>query len=141
MIDAAAIAAEIDAIDYSALSIRPDFIDANGHLNVGYYMGDQWLFWNRGRLDRPQLEPWRITLTDNRIIGIVNTELAKMTKQKPVWQVVPVTAEDSDLEASRLGEQILERRIKAGQLVQKRVVVIGDAIGDFVDHRQPAAPQ
>ena len=37
MIDATAIAAEIDAIDYSALSIRPEFIDANGHLNVGYY--------------------------------------------------------------------------------------------------------
>jgi acyl-CoA thioester hydrolase len=37
MIDATAIAAEIDAIDYSAVSIRPEFIDANGHLNVGYY--------------------------------------------------------------------------------------------------------
>ena len=36
MIDATAIAAEIDAIDYSAVSIRPEFIDANGHLNVGY---------------------------------------------------------------------------------------------------------
>jgi len=34
MIDATAIAAEIDAIDYSALSIRPEFIDANGHLTA-----------------------------------------------------------------------------------------------------------
>lgn len=77
------------------------------YLNVSYYMGRQWVFWNRGRLDRPVLEPWRVTLTDNRIIGIVRTELAKMTKQKPAWQVVPVTAEDADLEASRVGEQIL----------------------------------
>ena len=77
------------------------------YLNVSYYMGKQWVFWNRGRLDRPILEPWRVTLTDNRIIGIVRTELAKMTKQKPAWQVVPVTAEDADLEASRVGEQIL----------------------------------
>ena len=37
MFDATAIAADIDAIDYSALSIRPEFIGANGHLNVGYY--------------------------------------------------------------------------------------------------------
>jgi hypothetical protein len=76
-------------------------------LNVSYFMGRQWVFWNRGRLDRPLLEPWRVTLTDNRIIGIVRTELAKMTKQKPAWQVVPVTAEDADLEASRVGEEIL----------------------------------
>lgn len=30
-------AAAIDAIDYSSLEIRPEYIDANGHLNVGYY--------------------------------------------------------------------------------------------------------
>jgi hypothetical protein len=34
MIDATAIAAEIDAIDYSALSTRPEFIDANGQLTA-----------------------------------------------------------------------------------------------------------
>ena len=71
-------------------------------------MGEQWLFWNRGRLDRPRLDPWRVTLTDNRIIGIVRTELAKMTKQKPAWQVVPVTADDSDLQASLTGEKVLD---------------------------------
>jgi hypothetical protein len=31
-----------------------------------------------------------------------------MTKQKPAWQVVPVTAEDSDLQASLMGEKILD---------------------------------
>jgi hypothetical protein len=78
------------------------------HLNLAYYFGEQWLFWNRGRLDRPRLDPSRITLTDNRIIGIVRTELARMTKQKPAWQVVPVTAEDTDLQAALTGEKILE---------------------------------
>ncbi len=78
------------------------------YLNMAYYMGRQWVFWNRGRLDRPILEPWRVTITDNRIQGIVRTELAKMTKQKPSFQVVPVTAETADMEASRTGEQILD---------------------------------
>lgn len=77
-------------------------------LNLAYYMGDQWVFFNRGRLDRPRLDPWRITLTDNRIIGVVRTELAKMTKQKPTWQVIPVSASDGDLEAGRTGERILD---------------------------------
>lgn len=31
------IAQDIDALDYSSLTIRPEFIDANGHMNVGYY--------------------------------------------------------------------------------------------------------
>jgi hypothetical protein len=78
------------------------------HLNLAYYFGEQWLFWNRGRLDRPRLDPHRVTLTDNRIIGIVRTELAKMTKQKPAWQVVPNTAEDSDLQAALTGEKVLD---------------------------------
>ena len=37
MTDPQTIAAEIDAIDYSALKIKPEYIDPNGHMNVGYY--------------------------------------------------------------------------------------------------------
>jgi hypothetical protein len=78
------------------------------HLNYAFYFGEQWLFWNRGRLDRPRLDPHRVTLTDNRIIGIVRTELAKMTKQKPAWQVIPTTSQDEDLQSALMGEKILE---------------------------------
>lgn len=77
-------------------------------LNMAFYWGEQWLFFNRGRLDRPRLDPHRVTITDNRIIGIVRTELAKMTKQKPAWQVVPVTAQDEDLQAALMGEKVLD---------------------------------
>ena len=31
------LAAAIDAIDYSTLRVLPEYIDANGHMNVGYY--------------------------------------------------------------------------------------------------------
>ena len=27
----------IDALDYSSLGVRPEYIDPNGHMNVGYY--------------------------------------------------------------------------------------------------------
>lgn len=33
----AAIAADIDALDYSGMTVLPEYIDANGHMNVGYY--------------------------------------------------------------------------------------------------------
>jgi len=31
------IVADIDALDYSGFAVQPEFIDANGHMNVGYY--------------------------------------------------------------------------------------------------------
>src|SRR5262245_17349976 len=37
MNDTSDIAHDIDTLDYSALLILPEFIDANGHMNVGYY--------------------------------------------------------------------------------------------------------
>ncbi len=78
------------------------------HLNYAYYFGEQWLFWNRGRLDRPRLDPHRVTLTDNRMIGIIRTELAKMTKQKPAWQVIPTSPQDEDTQAALMGEKMLD---------------------------------
>lgn len=33
----AAIAAQIDALDYSGMTVLPEYIDGNGHMNVGYY--------------------------------------------------------------------------------------------------------
>jgi len=38
MIETPDIARDIDALDYSQLTILPEYIDANGHMNVGYYM-------------------------------------------------------------------------------------------------------
>jgi hypothetical protein len=58
--------------------------ESDWYLNVAFYLGEQWVFWNRGRLYEPQLEGWRVvTFTDNRIIGIVRTEVSKMTKPAP----------------------------------------------------------
>jgi acyl-CoA thioester hydrolase len=37
MIETPDIARDIDALDYSQISILPEYIDANGHMNVGYY--------------------------------------------------------------------------------------------------------
>lgn len=37
MIDAAAFAAEIDSLEYPEACVQPEFIDANGHMNVAYY--------------------------------------------------------------------------------------------------------
>lgn len=98
--------ADLNKLASMARGARSRF-EPTWHLNYAYYFGEQWLFWNRGRLDRPRLDPHRVTITDNRIIGIVRTALAKLTKEKPAWQVIPTTAEDADLLASMMGEKVL----------------------------------
>jgi acyl-CoA thioester hydrolase len=42
------IAVQIDALDYSGMTVLPDYIDGNGHMNVGYYT----LLFDKA-LDRP----------------------------------------------------------------------------------------
>ena len=76
-------------------------------LNRAFFHGDQWVFWNHNRLDRPRVDGNRVLLVDNRIQGIVRTEIAKMSKQKPGFQVVPTTAEQEDLNSALMGEKIL----------------------------------
>src|SRR5450631_1085397 len=156
---------DLDKLLSMARGARSRF-EPTWHLNYAYYIGEQWLFWNLVRLDRPRLDPHRLTLTDNRIIGIVRTELAKMTKQKPAWQVVPTTAQDEDLQASLMGEKVLDylwrhlamrnklvdvllwSRITGTGLWKvvwdsaqgKKVNVLADAEGQPVMHAETGAP-
>lgn len=83
-------------------------LEPGWYLNMAYYLGDQWLYWNRGRLERPKLDPWRFLSIDNRIQPVVRTEIAKMTKQQPAFQVTPQTGDDVDIASAKLAEQILE---------------------------------
>lgn len=88
-------------------TIRSRF-EPQWYLNLAFYLGDQWVYWNRGRLDKPTLEPWRLLITENRIMPIVLTRLAKKTKQRPVWTVIPNSQDDEDISAAQLGQDVLE---------------------------------
>lgn len=77
-------------------------------MNLAYYTGDQWLAWDGRQLYSPALRRSRITIVDNRIQPVVRTEVAKMTKNRPVWVVTPRTADDSDANAAQMGEQIMD---------------------------------
>lgn len=79
-------------------------------LNRAFFSGQQWVYWNRNKIERPILEPEssRVLIEDDRITGIVRTEIAKMSKQRPTWSVVPTTAEGDDVKAAETGEKILQ---------------------------------
>ena len=156
---------ELDKLLQQAKGIHSR-MEPTWYLNVAYYMGEQWIFWNNTRLDKPQLQPWRHTLTDNRIIGVVGTRLAKMTKQKPTFQVTPTTANDEDLQASKTGEKLLHylwRHLKLRNKLMdallwaeigsggfwkvywdsaagEKVTVVTDENGDIAQHPTTGAP-
>jgi hypothetical protein len=156
---------ELEKLLAQAKSARAVF-ESTWYLNLAYHKGDQWVFWNRDRLDRPVLPKGRLLLVDNRIVGIVSTEQAKMTKQNPVWQVIPTSAESADLEASRVGEDIMRylwRHLKMRKQLMsalrwssvacagfwkiywdsgkgEKVTIVVDGEGNPVEHGETGAP-
>lgn len=110
---------ELDQLANRALTSRSRF-EPSWYMNLAYYQGNQWLYYSRGRLQEPILDPWRVTFTDNRIIGVVRTEVAKMTKQKPIFVATPTTGAEEDLSAAKLGERMLSHIWTAHDLQRKQ---------------------
>jgi hypothetical protein len=75
---------------------------------LAFFVGEQWLAWDGRQLYRPSLRANRITIVDNRIQPAVRMEVAKMTKSRPVFTVVPNTAQDDDTNAAQVAEQLME---------------------------------
>jgi len=98
---------ELDEKLKQAKSARSKF-EAAWFLNLAYYQGEQWVAWDGRNLYRPQLRRDRMTIVDNRIQPAVRTEVAKMTKQRPVFTVTPRTGDQEDIEAAYVSEQILQ---------------------------------
>jgi hypothetical protein len=91
----------------SSKDIRSRF-EKHWYLNMAFYNGNQWVFWNNGRLDTPKLPKHRLLIVDNRILPVVQTRIAKKTKQRPIWTVTPNSPDDSDIDAAKLGEVVME---------------------------------
>jgi len=83
--------------------IEPDWF-----LNSAFYIGQQWLYWNHGRLDQPRLSKWRETIVDNRILPIVTGRVAKKVKSRPNFVATPFTGSESDVDAAKITEKGME---------------------------------
>jgi hypothetical protein len=94
-------------------------LEPDWYLNVAYYYGEQWVFWNHGRIDKPKLEEWRIMLVDNRIMPANLARVARKVKNKPQFVVTPTSLDEDDLNSAELGEAILENDWSNLHLQQK----------------------
>jgi hypothetical protein len=54
----------------------------------------------------PEAPPWRVRMVINRIRPIIRTLIAKLTANKPIFTVVPLSSEDRDIVAARVAELI-----------------------------------
>lgn len=78
------------------------------YLNSAFYVGQQWLYWNHGRLDRPNLAKYRETIVDNRIQPIVLSRAARKVKNRPTFSATPFTGKEEDVDAARITEKVME---------------------------------
>lgn len=89
--------------------------EAQWYVNLAFYFGQQNIakLTNKSALagysfSTPKAPPWRVRIVINKIRGIVRHEVARLTKQRPTFVVVPATTEDEDFQAARVGESIVK---------------------------------
>lgn len=114
----------LDKIAEQSRSIRSRY-EPQWYLNLAFYLGDQWVFWNRGRIDKPVVPKHRLMLTENRIMPVVLTRLARKTKQKPVWICVPNSPSDSDIDGAELASVTIEAKWRDYAMQDKLFTVLG----------------
>lgn len=80
------------------------------YAQLSYYAGNQWIGLSRASKSLVPLPkaPWEVQYTANRIMPIVRTELAKMTRNKLMQAVVPASSEESDIRAAKMAEKVAE---------------------------------
>lgn len=82
-------------------------LEPNWYMNLAFYANEQWLAWDGQGLFRPVVPRHRVTLVDNRIQPIIRKEIARITKARPVFTVVPNSADEEDTNAALLGEEVM----------------------------------
>ena len=91
-------------------------LDREWKLNVSFYRGNQWVWFNKfnGRVetlpstDTGELPRWRVRLTSNQILPGVQAYIAMLTKTKPVITATPESGSDRDLKAAQMGDAMFE---------------------------------
>lgn len=105
-------------------SIRQRY-EPQWYLNLAFFLGDQWIFWNRGRIDKPVVPKHRILLVENRIMPVVLTRLARKTKQRPVWTCVPNSPSDVDIDGAELAQTVIEAKWRDFSMQDKLFTALG----------------
>lgn len=100
-------------LDRKLAAGRKSIAENEMRLNLAYTLGKQWVVWDgsANRFRAVQQDPRSpnavVRVTANKIGGIVEHFIARMLKSLPEPQCRPVTDDDSDVAAARVGTRIL----------------------------------
>lgn len=91
--------------------------EREAYLNIAFMLGQQWVVWDQsqGRMSQPRTKrgdpnaPVRITV--NKMGGLVERTISKLTKSAPVPECRPVTDEEGDVSAAKVGTRILQAEL------------------------------
>ena len=79
--------------------------------NMSFYMGRHWVVWNKKRQNLVDLaaDPtWRVRMTTNYTLNFVQSKVAMLLKNKPVWNVYSMTDDMGDREGAKMAQQLLD---------------------------------
>jgi len=78
--------------------------------NIAFYAGDHYSEWNsqRAQYYEPKKDPHQVRLVINQARVIVRQEIAKITKSRPIMDVVPRSNDEIDIAAAKVGSFALE---------------------------------
>lgn len=91
-------------------------------VNIAYLTGKQWVAYDKNArkiVEKPK-ESWEERVTINRIRPAIRTELAKITKSKPQFNVIAASSEDDDIDAAKMGTQAVDFVWRNANMDEKR---------------------
>lgn len=115
--------------------------------NIATYMGDLWVQWDvhKKRLVEPVRQAdHRVRLSINLAQPAVRTELAKLTKNRPIMDVLARSSDQEDLNSAKVGDKMLnnyaERKFKMAKVRKNMLnwVLTCGSGGIFVDWDETA---
>lgn len=115
--------------------------------SIAAYMGDFWVQWDvhKRKLVEPVKKPdHRVRMTVNLVQPAVRTELAKLTKNRPIMDVLARSSDEEDLNAGKVGDKILNNYVERKfhmMRIRKRMLnwVLTTGMGGIFVDWDPAA--
>lgn len=78
-------------------------------LNMAFVYDQQWVYWNEStqRIEKPKVPRWRVLMVVNLVKGVVRTEYAKLTQQRPTAKAQPASGDPDDRDQAKVCDAIL----------------------------------
>jgi hypothetical protein len=98
----------IDVVTKALDAGKHEYLDMQNYINISYYIGQQWISWDESnkRIFIPEKREGEVRFVSNKINPIIRRTLSKLTKNKPISDVMPASSDDVDIEAAHLADKV-----------------------------------